>query len=203
MGYGAIALAWDIGDTEHVKLRLVTPPVASAALPVDDASLARSAASGDREAFGRLYAKYARTVHGVLLSRVPPADAGDLVQDVFLQAMEQLATLRDPGAFGGWLMVIARRRAADFYRTRRETTSLPAELIAERDASGDAEATVILDMIRELPEAYRETLVWRLVEGLTGPEIAERSGLTPASVRVNLHRGMGMLRERLRGSYHA
>ena len=52
-------------------------------------------------------------------------------------------------------------------------------------------------MIRSLPEAYRETLVLRLVEGMTGPEIAERTGLTAASVRVNLHRGMKMLREQL------
>ena len=51
--------------------------------------------------------------------------------------------------------------------------------------------------IRTLPEAYRETLVLRLVEGMTGPEIAERTGLTAASVRVNLHRGMKLLREKL------
>lgn len=202
MGYAAIARRWDARGTEHVKLRLV-PPARASALPEDDATLARRAATGDREAFGRLYARYAGTVHGVLLSRVSPSDAGDLVQDVFLQALQQLATLREPGAFGGWLMVIARRRAADFHRARRETTSLSAELTTGGEASGDAEATVILDMIRKLPEAYRETLIWRLVEGLTGPEIAERSGLTPASVRVNLHRGIGMLRERLGGSYHA
>lgn len=202
MGHAAFALRWDAGGTEQVNFRLVAPANASV-LPEDDATLARRAASGDREAFGRLYAKYSGTVHGVLLSRVSPSDAGDLVQDVFLQALEQLATLREPGAFGGWLMVIARRRAADFHRARRETTSLPTELTTAGEASGDAEATVILDMIRELPEAYRETLIWRLVEGLTGPEIAERSGLTAASVRVNLHRGMGMLRERLGGSYHA
>jgi RNA polymerase sigma-70 factor (ECF subfamily) len=48
-----------------------------------------------------------------------------------------------------------------------------------------------------LPEAYRETLILRLVEGLTGPEIAEQTGLSAGSVRVNLHRGMKLLRERL------
>jgi RNA polymerase sigma-70 factor, ECF subfamily len=57
----------------------------------------------------------------------------------------------------------------------------------------------VLDIIKALPEAYRETLVLRLAEGMTGPEIAERTGLTPESVRVNLHRGMKMLRERLGG----
>ena len=55
----------------------------------------------------------------------------------------------------------------------------------------------ILELIRSLPDAYRETLVLRLVEGMTGPEIAARTGLTAASVRVNLHRGMKLLRERL------
>ena len=48
-----------------------------------------------------------------------------------------------------------------------------------------------------MPEAYSETLTLRLVEGMTGPEIAARTGLTPASVRVNLHRGMKLLREQV------
>ena len=57
----------------------------------------------------------------------------------------------------------------------------------------------MLDTIRGLPEAYRETLILRLVEGLTGPEIAGQTGLTPDSVRVNLHRGMKMLRGKMEG----
>jgi RNA polymerase sigma-70 factor (ECF subfamily) len=52
--------------------------------------------------------------------------------------------------------------------------------------------------LRSLPEAYRETLTMRLVEGLTGPEIAEATGLTAGSVRVNLCRGMELLRELLK-----
>ena len=56
----------------------------------------------------------------------------------------------------------------------------------------------MLDIVRSLPDAYRETLVLRLVEGMTGPEIATRTGLTPASVRVNLHRGMKLLARKAR-----
>jgi RNA polymerase sigma-70 factor, ECF subfamily len=56
---------------------------------------------------------------------------------------------------------------------------------------------MILTCIRSLPEAYSETLILRLVEGMTGPEIASRTGMTPGSVRVNLHRGMQQLREKL------
>jgi RNA polymerase sigma-70 factor (ECF subfamily) len=42
-------------------------------------------------------------------------------------------------------------------------------------------------------------MILRFIEGMTGPEIAERTGLQPASVRVNIHRGMKILRERLAG----
>ena len=54
-----------------------------------------------------------------------------------------------------------------------------------------------LAAVQALPEAYRETLLLRLVAGYTGPEISERTGLTEGSVRVNLTRGMALLRERI------
>jgi RNA polymerase sigma-70 factor, ECF subfamily len=161
----------------------------------DDVSVVQLAQRGDSAAFGRLYSTYARLVHGILISRVPAADVEDLLQDVFMQAMEKLHTLRDPGAFGGWIAAIARHRAVDHLRRRPHTTDLPDNLAAAE--SGNAQAFELLAVIRTLPDAYRETLALRLVEGLTGPEIAACTGLTPASVRVNLHRGMKQLRERL------
>jgi RNA polymerase sigma-70 factor, ECF subfamily len=160
-----------------------------------DARLVEDVRRGDRESFGRLYDLYGPMVHGILLARVPWGEVDDLVQDVFLVAFKRIHTLREAGAFGGWLAMIARNRAVDFHRRRRETEELP-ENLAQR-SSVDPEAAEALALIRTLPEAYRETLVLRLVEGMTGPEIAERTGLTPASVRVNLHRGMKLLREKL------
>jgi RNA polymerase sigma-70 factor, ECF subfamily len=159
----------------------------------EDDGLIRAAANGDRGAFGVLYVRYARMVHGILLARVPPADAEDLVQDVFLSAMKRLRELRTAAAFRGWLAAIARNRAMDYFRAGRREEPLDAH--REPSATGTQEAFVILDLIRGLPEAYRETMIMRLVEGMTGPEIAGRTGLTPESVRVNLCRGMKMLRE--------
>ena len=155
----------------------------------------RAAADGDQDAFGRLYADYVRLVHAIVLGRVPRGDVDDLVQDVFLTAYSRLRELRDPAAFGSWIGSIARNRATDFLRQRRPQVELPAEL-----PGGDAiasESLAVLDAIRKLPEAYRDTLLLGLVEGMSGNEIAERTGLTPASVRVNLHRGMKLLREKL------
>jgi RNA polymerase sigma-70 factor (ECF subfamily) len=163
----------------------------------DDAELVRRSREGDEAAFTQLYVRYARMIHGVLLARVSIAEVDDLVQEVFFTAWKGLDGLRDPAAFGGWLSTIAKNRATDFHRHRVESTELPAHLEAPGDAGAPAEARMVLDVIRALPDAYRETLVLRLVEGMTGPEIADRTGLTPASVRVNLHRGMKLLRERL------
>jgi RNA polymerase sigma-70 factor (ECF subfamily) len=163
----------------------------------EDAQLVRSAREGNEGAFANLYERYARVIHGLLLARAPHADVEDLVQDVFLSAWHRLDTLRDPAAFGGWLAMIARNRATDFHRRTVESVELPENLTAADTSTSRAEALDVLQVIRSLSEAYRETLVLRLVEGLTGPEIAERTGLTPASVRVNLHRGMKLLREKL------
>jgi RNA polymerase sigma-70 factor (ECF subfamily) len=158
--------------------------------------LIRRAAEGDRSAFGELYVRYARMVHGILLARVPPAEAEDLVQDVFLSAMKQLRGLRTAAAFRGWLGAIARRRAIDYFREARRHAPLDQQTQQERgSAVGAPEAFAALDAIRSLPEAYRETMILRLVEGMTGPEIAQRTGLTPDSVRVNLCRGMKILRD--------
>jgi RNA polymerase sigma-70 factor (ECF subfamily) len=163
----------------------------------DDQSLVESAREGDRSAFGMLYDRHARMVHGLLLARVPRSEAEDLLHDVFIAALRQLHALRDGSAFGAWIARIARNRANDYYRRAPNLVELPEELGGEVRPSN--EAVSVLAVIRSLPMAYRETLILRLVEGMTGPEIATRTGLTPASVRVNLHRGMKLLREKLEG----
>ena len=157
--------------------------------------LVKAVLDGDREGFARLYALYAPLVHGILLARVPRAEVDDLVQDIFLHALKKLHTLRDAAAFGPWIAMIARNRAVDFHRRSKECVEINDDL--RGSDTHDSKAAEILELIRGLPEAYRETLVLRLVEGMTGPEIATRTGLTPASVRVNLHRGMKLLREKL------
>jgi len=165
-----------------------------------DDVLVRASRDGDRSAFGRLYTRYSRMVHAIVLSRVPPGEADDLVQDVFVAALRQLHALRDERAFGGWLATIARNRANGWHRGAVEVAELPDEIVARTASQDDEEdARRALAAVRALPEAYRETLMMRLVEGMTGPEIAARTGLTPESVRVNLHRGMKLLRKALKG----
>ena len=180
--------------TGIVQRRRVTATPETEASP--EIQWAEAARRGDRRAFERLYERYARMVHGILLARASRNDVDDLLQDVFLTAFTRLATLRDARAFGSWLAMIARNRAMDSHRRAPRTEELPEDL--EGGDPSEAEAHEILDIVRGLPEAYRETLLMRLAEGMTGPEIAGRTGLTPGSVRVNLHRGMALLRDRLK-----
>jgi RNA polymerase sigma-70 factor (ECF subfamily) len=163
----------------------------------DPRGLILAAKGGDRAAFGRLYSRYARMVHGIALAHLRAQDADDLVQEAFVRALKQLHTLRDVHAFGAWLASIARHLIVDTVRHTRDRGEAADEPASRDNPHAALEAQRALDAIRQLPEAYRETLMLRLVEGMTGPEIAGRTGLTAASVRVNLHRGMRLLRARL------
>lgn len=152
----------------------------------------------ERDAFGKLHAHFSRLVHAIIVTKVPASEASDLTQDVFVTMLSKLSGLEDDQAFPAWLMELARNRAARFHRDRPKTERLEAvdEAVAP-DRSGWPDAKKVLNALKTMPEAYGETLAMRLIEGLSGPDIAERTGLTPGSVRVNLHRGMAMLREKL------
>jgi RNA polymerase sigma-70 factor (ECF subfamily) len=189
----------------------VVPPLAALALemwpasadraPVDGrdpgpsvADLVVAARRGRRASFDELYRRFHRAVHAVALGRVLASDAADVVQEVFAEAWSKLGALREPAAFPGWILTLARSRALD--QARRNAR--PASDVAVGPAlQPSPEARRALAALRELPDTYRETMIMRLVEGMTGPEIALRTGMTPDSVRVHLHRGMQLLRERL------
>ncbi len=138
-------------------------------------------------------------VHALLLARLPPSEAEDQVQEVFLIAGKKLAQLDEPSVFGAWMGTIARNRAVDYYRGHHVTELIQDSLpdVHAASSSDIADARNVLLVVQTLPEAYRETLLMRLVEGMSGPEIAEVTGLEPGSVRINLHRGMKLLREKL------
>ncbi|MBL9088883.1 MAG: sigma-70 family RNA polymerase sigma factor [Planctomycetia bacterium] len=186
-----------------------------ARVPPDDpaATLAATfaaARAGDAAAFDALHRRFVGVVHGIALARVGPDDADDVTQEVFLTLHRRLADVRDPAALPGWVCTVATHAALDRVRRRaRERVALgavgdpgprEARAPAAPDPAGDADAALrarALAALQSLPEAYREALVWRLVEGLTGPEIAARTGRSPGAVRVHLCKGLALLRARL------
>lgn len=163
--------------------------------------LVQQAQRGDRAAWAALYSSFARTVHAIALAHVGAQHADDVTQEVFCSVFASLPSLREPAAFPGFLCTAARNEARDQLRRKRAApVMVGADDLPTSGASPAATAEQrelaerVLATIRELPEAYRETLVLRLVGGLSGQEIAERTGMTHGSVRVNLTRGMQLLR---------
>lgn len=182
-------------ETEASRIRTVRSDRATSR-----ARLVERACAGDRAAFNRLWHRHVELVYGILLSLVHAHDVDDLLQEVAVTAWRSLHTLQDPGSFASWLCAIARNKGRNALHERRaggrrESAELPE--VAAPPQGDPLEADEILSAIRSLPACYREPLVLRLVQGMSGPEIARRTGLTPGSVRVNLCRGMRMLRGRL------
>lgn len=162
----------------------------------DVAGRVRAASHGSQAAFAWLYRRFAPLVHGILLGRFRPALADELTQECFALAFGRLAQLREHQHFGAWIAAMARRIQPTAAR-EVAVDLLPERACGAASPEDRAEAERMLRALATLPEAYRETLALRLVEGLSGPEIAALTGLAPESVRVNLHRGMAKLRSAL------
>ncbi|MBS0195160.1 MAG: sigma-70 family RNA polymerase sigma factor [Planctomycetes bacterium] len=166
----------------------------------DLAPLVIAARRGDRAAFSRLHARLVGAVHGILFARLGPSDADDAVQEVFLAGWTRLATLRDPAKFAPWLCEIARNHAVTTLRRHKPAAPLETDPPAPARPAPDEvhdQALRILDAIRSLPLPYHEPLVLRLVERMSGPQIAAALDMTHGSVRVNLTRGFALLTQQL------
>ena len=129
----------------------------------EDERMVLEAQDGDRASFGRLYERYARMVHGVLLAKVPVQDVDDLTHDVFLRALHRLSTLREIGKFGAWLAAIARNMANDYHRRAVPKEALTDEAPGNETnppatAADENYAARVLEVIRSLPDAYRENV---------------------------------------------
>lgn len=167
------------------------------------AALVQQAQRGSRRAFDALWERYAPTVHGILLGMVHESEAEDLAQDVAIHAFRSIGSLKKPASFPAWLCAIARNTGRDALAARRRSpeTSLDEGPGAEIQAPSNGDplaADEILAQIRALPECYREPLMLRLLLQMSGPSIASHTGMTEGSVRVNLCRGMKLLRQRLK-----
>jgi RNA polymerase sigma-70 factor (ECF subfamily) len=163
-------------------------------------TLVRAAQRGDRSAFARLYDEYAGLVRATAVTRLRGDEAADVVQETFLRALRRLKSLRKAEAFAGWIVAIARNIIRDVERARMMFSSSDEEPGEAPTQELAMDAGAAMRAIHALPRAYQQTVAMRVVEGMTGPEIAKRTGLSAGSVRVNLHRGMRLLRARLKAA---
>lgn len=144
------------------------------------------------------YREYRDRIHRFVRARIPPhADADDITQRVFLDALE--AEGAEPASILGWLYTVARRRLVD--ELRRESRSAARETASDArvDPSyGPAVAAGIGDALAALPEAQRRVLVLRLLRGCSFAEIGRTLGISEPAAKMRFRRGLESVRRSLR-----
>jgi RNA polymerase sigma-70 factor (ECF subfamily) len=175
----------------------------------DDERLAARVAAGDRHAFGLLYDRYARTVYVLAAHLIGPAQAEEIVQEVFLTLWDKAHQFDGArGPFGAWFLTIARNRVLDELRRRSVEQRLllvePIEqLLSEApDGSSDvpseaderAQGTALLRALAALPPEQRRVLVLSYFGGLPHAAISEALELPLGTVKKRLQLGMRKLR---------
>ena len=153
---------------------------------------------GDRDAYGGLFARYNPRLLYYLRRLVgSPADAEDVLQEVWITVVRKLATLEHPEAFRAWIYRIAHNRAISRLRSGRDEPPLeehldehPLAATAESEdeaalAGHDAEA--IHAGLARLSAAHREVLTLRFLEELSYEEVADVVGCSLGTVRSRIH----------------
>lgn len=179
-----------------------------------DAELAALSKEGNLEAFNRLAGRWENPLF-LFIRRMlgNDEDARDTCQDAFLKAYQNIGRLRDPAKFKAWLHHIALNLCRDFGRSARIRATQPYEEALPQDERvrplvGRVEATdraaergslagLLGNVLGQLPEEQRTAILLREYQGFTAGEIAEITGVPPATVRTRIYYGLRALRRGL------
>ena len=162
-----------------------------------DVSLVLDAQSGDRAAFGELARRYERAVYATALRRLGNhAEAQEVCQEVLVRAMQKIAQLREPEAFGAWLRSVTNRMAINRAVRKRSALATDPETMAV--ACVERETPLSLTLTRErqsqvraglgrLGALDRDTLVAFYIHGQSVLEMSEGFRSPVGTIKRRLH----------------
>jgi len=160
--------------------------------------------SAYREALGRIAARLRTYLRRRMQSL--PDELEDLVQETLLAVHLQRGTYDPSLPVSAWVLAIARHKLIDLWRRRgrREALHEPLDELDESlHAATDDEAPArrdLLGLLQELPEAQRTAIALTKIEGLSVAEASARTGASVSAIKVQVHRGLKRLAERVRGT---
>ena len=178
----------------------------------NDVQLIRSILSGNDEAFSVLVQKHQKSIHALAWRKVGDFHiAEEITQDTFLQVYKNLAQLKNPNQFGGWIYVIANRLCLKWLQKNKlamqslDDTSVEEieEASYMRYASDQRQAAVTEDrqelvkkLLAKLPESERTVVTLFYLGEMTAKEIGKFLGVSVNTVKSRLRRGRERLQER-------
>jgi len=152
--------------------------------------------------FEQVYAHHVVGIYRFVLARVGNRpDAEDLTAQVFVRAVEQLDTAREPGQIAAWLYRVAQNAIADYWRAfyRLPVVGVdhvapgwePADDGAQRQAAPDERASVrVQALLGDLPDRYRRVLELRFLQRMSVAETAQAMGITSGNAKVLQYRAL-------------
>lgn len=165
-----------------------------------DPELCRKAQQGDTEAFAALYETVSSKLYSTafyMLGR--KEDAEDVVMETVTDAFAEIRSLREPGAFEGWIFRILMnkiKRKRKSYIT--ETVELEEDITSSRDDVSD-EGIALRKALETLSETDRSIIVLDVLGGYRSEEIGRMLGMNPNTVRSRKQRAFKKLRSMLKG----
>jgi RNA polymerase sigma-70 factor (ECF subfamily) len=162
------------------------------------------AASGDVQAYERLYRAHLPRVYSLVRRMAGVDQADELTQDVFVRAWQKLHLFRGDSAFSTWLHRVAVNVVLEWMRSRRHERfrhhdpEAVFQVMAGRPVRPDAKLDFETALAR-LPEGAREVFVLHDVEGHKHVEIGEMLGISPGTSKAQLHRARMIMRRFLSG----
>jgi len=165
-------------------------------------ALVQRAREGDARAFEGVYRRVSPRIYALCLRMTADADeAAERVQDVFVRAWERLDSFRGDSRFTTWLhrlavnLVLQERRAKG-RRRAREVADPDLERFGRSAVQAMPGTRIDLERaIAALPPRAREALVLRDVRGYRYEEIANLTGVSLGTVKAQIHRARGMVKE--------
>jgi RNA polymerase sigma-70 factor, ECF subfamily len=170
---------------------------------MDDAQLAIEARD-DPEAFAELYRRHVRSIYRYHLAHTGSVrDAEDLTSQTFMAALEGIRSYRGTGPYITWLIGIATKKRALFFRGQKAQVPLEAalhlpatSLATDKAAARRIEMDKVLGALRTLSRDRAEALVLCFFSGLSPTEAGLLLGKSEAAVRMLISRGLQDLRSR-------
>jgi RNA polymerase sigma-70 factor (ECF subfamily) len=168
-------------------------------VPTGDAEQALVAAlrRGEPLAGEALFAAYAPYVRKVVMRVLgPDAEAPDLVQDVFVIALESLHKLDNPRALRGWLAQIAVFQARGCIRKRKQwrivrlfaPAKLPAQRVSHADFEGSEALRATYRLLSTLHPDEQIAFALRFIDGMELTEVAAACDVSLATIKRRLAR---------------
>ncbi len=161
--------------------------------------------SGDKKAAGALLDRHYKSIRRLIVTKIPETEVDDVVQKVIVALLEGRETFRGDAKFKTYAMKITRKVIADFYRRRKQTTSLDVLEFSVSDhgvglsrlLDDQKSQRLLLEALRSIPIDDQFILELYYWEKMSGPQLAQVYECSESAIRHRLRRAKARLKEQV------